>query len=85
VSAVPKPAPAPDRAAHGCLPRVGEDPAPWQYRGWLLPYVVQIYEQHPDVPDRWGYLCATAQAGNLLDDPNFSIFDLANLRMLARL
>lgn len=31
---------------HGRLPRMGEDPQPWAYRGWLLPYVIALHE-HP--------------------------------------
>ncbi|MCC6420258.1 MAG: hypothetical protein IT429_18650, partial [Gemmataceae bacterium] len=27
-------------ARHGRLPRLGDSPAPWHYRGWLLPYVI---------------------------------------------
>jgi hypothetical protein len=51
------------------LPRLGDAPAPWHYRGWLLPYVILLHERHPAVPDRWGYLLRTLAAGRLLDEP----------------
>jgi hypothetical protein len=28
---------------HGRLPRLGDVPAPWHHRGWLLPYVIQLH------------------------------------------
>jgi hypothetical protein len=51
------------------LPRLGDTPPPWRYRGWLLPYVIQIHAYCPTVPDRWGYLLRTLEAGKLLDEP----------------
>jgi len=41
------------------MPRVGESPAPWEYRGWLLFYAQEIQRTHPAIPDRWGYLADT--------------------------
>lgn len=39
---------------HGRLPRMGEKPEPWEYRGWILPYVVQLHAHpgfgKPDAP-----------------------------------
>lgn len=56
--------------AHGRLPRVEDSgPRPWDYRGWLLAYVLLANEMHPAVPDRWGYHLRTLQAGKLLDEP----------------
>lgn len=49
---------------HGRLPRLGDDPAPWKYRGWLLWYVQMI-----DPHGRWDYYLRTLQAGKLLDEP----------------
>src|SRR5688572_23467889 len=52
-----------------CLPKLGDSPAPWTYRGWLLPYVIMLHEQIPAVADRWGYHLRTLDAGRLLDEP----------------
>lgn len=54
---------------HGRLPRLGDVPAPWHYRGWLLPYVIQLHTVVPAVADRWGYHRRTLEAGRLLDEP----------------
>jgi hypothetical protein len=51
------------------LPRLGDAPPPWRFRGWLLPYVMLIHENHPAVPDRWGYQLRTLEAGRLPDEP----------------
>jgi hypothetical protein len=51
------------------LPRLGDDVAPWLYRGWLLPYVILIHERCPAVANRWGYHLRTLEAGKLLDEP----------------
>jgi hypothetical protein len=72
MSAVP-PTPMPDLAAfaarEGRLPRLGDSPAPWHYRGWLLPYVIQLHALIPAVANRWGYHLRTLDAGKLLDEP----------------
>jgi hypothetical protein len=69
----PAPADSPDLIAffqeHGRLPRVGDAPPPWRYRGWLLPYVIQLHGLVPAVADRWGYHLRTLEAGRLLDEP----------------
>lgn len=54
---------------HGRLPRLGDIPSPWHYRGWLLPYVIQLHRIIPAVADRWGYHLRTLEAGRLLDEP----------------
>lgn len=54
---------------HHRLPRLGDLPAPWHYRGWLLPYVIQLHALVPAVADRWGYHLRTLEAGTLLDEP----------------
>jgi hypothetical protein len=56
-------------AAHGRLPRLGDAVAPWRYRGWLLPYIIQLHALVPAVADRWGYHLRTLEAGRLLDEP----------------
>jgi hypothetical protein len=54
---------------HGRLPRLGDLPAPWKYRGWLLWYVIQLHALIPGVNDRWGYHFRTLEAGKLLHEP----------------
>jgi hypothetical protein len=54
---------------HRRLPRLGDTPAPWRYRGWLLPYVIHLHALIPAVADRWGYHLRTLEAGTLLDEP----------------
>jgi hypothetical protein len=65
--------PLPDLSAfvrrHGRLPQLGDEPAPWHYRGWLLPYVIQLHALCPAVGERWGYHLRTLDAGQLLDEP----------------
>jgi hypothetical protein len=51
------------------LPRLGDVPAPWEYRGWLLPYVLCLHALVTAVADRWGYHLRTLEAGRLLDEP----------------
>jgi hypothetical protein len=66
-------------AETGRLPRLGDEKAPWNYRGWLLPAVMdllpcaglsrvgsgEIYH-----PGRWGYWLAVMKSGDLpLRDP----------------
>jgi hypothetical protein len=50
------------------LPRLGDSPPPWCYRGWLLPYAFLIHEFCPAVANRWGYYFRTVEAGKLLDE-----------------
>jgi hypothetical protein len=56
-------------AKEGCLPRLGDPDPPWTLKGWALPYVQQIHERCPTIPDRWGYFLRTVDAGKLLDEP----------------
>jgi tRNA A-37 threonylcarbamoyl transferase component Bud32 len=56
-------------ARHGRLPRLGDDPAPWHYRGWLLPYLIELHALIPAVANRWDYYLRTLEAGKLLDEP----------------
>jgi hypothetical protein len=55
--------------AHNRLPQLGDVPAPWHFRGWLLPYVIGLHARVPAVSDRWGYHLRTLEAGRLLDEP----------------
>lgn len=52
---------------HGRLPKLGDDPAPWTYKGWTLPYVQAAHGRL--CPDRWGHWSAVVEAGRLLDEP----------------
>ena len=54
---------------HRRLPRLGDVPAPWTFRGWLLPYVIELHAYLPAVADRWGYHLRMLEAGKLLDEP----------------
>lgn len=56
-------------AEHGRLPRLGDDPAPYTYQGWLLRYVALAHAVIPEMKDRWGYHQRHMQAGRLLDEP----------------
>ena len=68
------------------LPRLGDDRAPWHYRGWLLAYVILIHERCPSVADRWGYHLRTVEAGRLLDEPIPQIaFGLPDNKVASRL
>jgi hypothetical protein len=71
---------------HHRLPRLGDAWAPWTYRGWLLPYVIQLHALIPAVADRWGYHLRTLEAGRLLDEliPQVG-FGPADARALGRL
>jgi hypothetical protein len=53
----------------GRLPHLGDAVAPWQYRGWLLPYVIQLHGIVSAVTNRWRYQLRTLEAGKLLDEP----------------
>ncbi len=53
---------------HGRLPFVTDDPKPWDYQGWLLPYRIGA-EAHPVVASRYDYVIRTKLAGKLLDEP----------------
>jgi N-6 DNA Methylase len=54
---------------HGRMPRLGDHPPPWRYRGWLLWYVIQLHALIPAVSNRWSYHLRTLEAGKLLDEP----------------
>jgi len=54
---------------HHRLPNIHDSPAPWHYRGWLLPYVIQLHAVIPETGNRWSYHLRTLDAGHLLDEP----------------
>jgi hypothetical protein len=51
---------------NGRLPHLTDEVKPWNYKGWLLAYVMEIQRVHPQVVDRWGYHLKTLEAGRLL-------------------
>ena len=53
---------------NGRLPHLGDPQAPWTFRGWSLPYVIEA-ERVLDLPPRWDYYFRTLAAGRLLDEP----------------
>ena len=70
------------------LPHLGDRRPPWTYRGFLLPYVIQLHSIHPEIPNRWEYHFHTIECG-LLHDPipqlSFCHFpDHATLRQIER-
>lgn len=54
---------------NGRFPFITDEIKPWQYKGWLLAYVIEIQRVHPAIPDRYGYYFRTLDAGRLLDEP----------------
>ena len=50
-------------AQHHRLPRLGDAVQPWHYRGWLLPYIIQLHGLDPSVNNRWDYHLRTLEAG----------------------
>ncbi len=58
---------------HRRLPKLGDDPPPYSYRGWLLRYVALAHTVIPEVNNRWDYHQRTLRAGRLLDEPIPSI------------
>lgn len=53
---------------NGRLPAVTDEVKPWEYPGWIVPYI-QLCEAHPNIAPRYGYLLRTLEAGELLDEP----------------
>lgn len=56
-------------AMHGRPPMLGDMPAPYKYRGWMLWIVFLANHYHPAVADRWGYYLRQIAAGRLLREP----------------
>ncbi len=48
---------------HRRLPRLGNPRPPWTYRGFLLPYAVQLHHSQALIPDRWGYYFQILRCG----------------------
>lgn len=75
-------------AGHHRLPRLGDPRPPWTYRGFLLPYVIQLHNRHPHIPDRWGYYFKIHEIGLVPNGiPRLSFChapDRATLRALER-
>lgn len=57
---------------NGRFPNISDEIKPWNYRGWLVPYI-QAAEAHPRVSKRYDYVSRTLYAGCLLDEPLPSI------------
>lgn len=55
-------------ASHVRLPRVGDDRAPWSFRGWLLPMVIDLLKVD-HFPGRWGYWMHVRCTGELPPGP----------------
>src|SRR5439155_8417222 len=51
------------------LPQLSDDPPPWTYKGWLVPYLMFLHSVCPAVGNRWGYHLRTLDTGKLLDEP----------------
>lgn len=54
--------------ARGRVPALGDDPAPFTYRGWLL-WQVWLMSCHESVAPRWPFYFRLLAAGRLLDEP----------------
>ena len=50
------------------LPRLDDPRPPWTYRGFLLPYVIELHHMHPQITDRWRYYFRIVEYG-LIPDP----------------
>jgi hypothetical protein len=50
---------------NGRLPRVGDDPPPWKYQGWLLPYVQMCEMQLRGPESRWAYYFDIMETGEI--------------------
>lgn len=62
---------------HGRLPQLGDEIPPWHFRGWLLPYLIDLHWQMGRTGlggDRWGYLYQIRVTGKLPDEPPPEIF-----------
>lgn len=52
--------------ATGRLPALGDEVPPWRYRGWFLPYAIDVYpELEAPTGARWAYWLETILAGRL--------------------
>ena len=51
------------------LPFASDPIKPWDYQGWLLPYVILAHAARHDVVNRWGWWAACHLRGELTSEP----------------
>lgn len=51
------------------LPFASDPIKPWQYQGWLLPYIILANAARSDVVNRWGWWAACHLSGGLVSEP----------------
>lgn len=51
------------------LPFVSDPVKPWDYQGWLLPYIILANAARHDVTNRWGWWTACHLNGGLINEP----------------
>ncbi len=51
------------------LPFISDQIKPWQYQGWLLPYITLANAVRSDVVNRWGWWAACHLKGELISKP----------------
>lgn len=51
------------------LPFASDEVKPWDYQGWLLPYIILGNAARPDVANRWGWWAACLMNDRLVDEP----------------
>lgn len=51
------------------LPFASDTVKPWDYQGWLLPYVILANAARSDVANRWGWWAACHLSGGLVSEP----------------
>lgn len=47
------------------LPQIGDEIPPWSYRGWLLPYVMDLVPGVQNTPGRWAFWFEAITTGRL--------------------
>lgn len=51
------------------LPFAADQMKPWDYQGWLLPYIILANAARPDLTNRWGWWAACHLKGGLVSEP----------------
>lgn len=51
------------------LPFASDPVKPWDYQGWLLPYIILANAARSDVVNRWGWWAACHLKGELVSEP----------------
>lgn len=51
------------------LPFASDEIKPWDYQGWLLPYIILGNAARPDVVNRWRWWAACLMNDRLIDEP----------------